>query len=71
MRVVSATTMMLLPQSPHFRLAQTSLLRQQPIIGDHVQQAPGDAKAFFPLAFFLALRGCRKSALMKIKVLLT
>jgi hypothetical protein len=47
-----ATSILLLPQPPHLRHAQAGFLRQQPIIGDHVQQTPGNAEAFLPLAFF-------------------
>ena len=53
--VVSATSMLLLPQCPHLGFAQTGLLRQQPVISDQVQQTPGDAQAFFALAFLFTL----------------
>jgi hypothetical protein len=43
--------MTFLSQSPHFRLAQTGFLRQQPVVGNQVQKAPGDPQPFFSLAF--------------------
>ena len=48
-------TLLSLPQAPHLLYAQSDPLRQQPIIGDHFQQAPGDAEAFLPLVLFSIL----------------